>query len=943
MLTLNEQHPYVDFLHGVEKPARYVGGEYNSIVKPEAAARMCLAFPDVYDIGMSHLGTRILYSIINKEPDLALERAYTPWPDMEEELRNRKLPVLSLETSRSLMDFDVVGFSLQYEMTFTNVLTMLDLCGIPLRGEQRTLDHPLIIGGGPTATHPEPVAPFFDAFLIGDAEAVLPDILREIAKLRDAKASRQDRLIALSKMPGVYVPALYETTIDERSGLLVVDRPTVPGVPAVVTRTYIDDLNAYPFPSDSPEPVAEAIFDRVSIEIARGCTEGCRFCQAGMIYRPVRERDPDQIVDSIVAAVEKGGYDEASLTSLSTADYSCVSPLIKRVMSKLRPRKVSLSVSSLRAYGLDEDLLDEMSSVRATGLTFAPEAGTQRMRDVVNKNIDEEDILTTCHRVFKRGWKRVKLYFMIGLPTEQEEDVVGIAELGRQALQVGRSYERNVDVTVSVSSHVPKPHTPFQWCAMDSIDDIMAKQEILFRLARKYGFKFRKHDMRVSHLEGIVTRGDRRAADLIELAWRKGARFDGWDEHLNWECWQEALNEWEEKWGVNRYDFLATLPVDGRLPWDHIDVGLEDGFLRREYQRSVAGRLSPPCGKPVGAKVHHTNLQDADEDERKLVCYNCGVACDMTLMRQERKDYLGALGALKPTERSTDSTERDQAYERYRKGLTPREFDPGENAPYRLHYTKLGQVALQGHLDVVRMLPRIFRRAGLSLVYSVGFHPKPQLAYGPALALGVQSISEYADIRLTEPVPDDELLARLQLVSPEGLRFIAARRLQEGEKKLSKVLDVQDYLLTLPEQWFEGKEDSGTPTEILQAICDEFLAEDEILIKRLHKRKLKKVDARAGVKTLVVLDRSEWPEGLVLRNDIGVRARMLLNHTAAVAKPSELARLLFDIEMSHADMARMGLWGLDSKGEVIDLLAPPPAPVVNPAPVAQQSSAVSPA
>jgi len=377
-------HPYADFIHRVAKPARYVGGEYQSVVKPwdGLTARVCLAFPDLYDIGMSHLGTKILYSLLNSAEDIACERAFAPWVDMERELRERGLPVVSLESARPLRDFDVVGFSLQYEMTYTNVLNLLDLSSIPLRSEDRTEADPLIIAGGPTVTHPEPVAPFFDAMLVGDAEAILPDSLRLMGRMRAQGAARLEILRALAALGGWYCPALYEVRIDERNDLVVIDPERSEG-PYPIVRAHVEDISEFPFPTDTPIPAAEAIFDRVSIEIARGCTEGCRFCQAGMIYRPVRERDPEQIVDAVMSALDVAGYDEVSLSSLSTADYSCISPLIKKVMGRIRERRASLSVSSLRAYGLSEDLLDEIASVKATGLTFAPEAVTQRMRDVI--------------------------------------------------------------------------------------------------------------------------------------------------------------------------------------------------------------------------------------------------------------------------------------------------------------------------------------------------------------------------------------------------------------------------------------------------------------------------------------------------------------------------------------------------------------------------------
>ena len=362
-MAFSPQHPYAGFLHKVSKPGRYVGGEYNSIVKQEARIRMCLAFPDVYDIGMSHLGSKILYKQVNDQPDLAMERIYAPWPDMESELRARNLPLLSLETASPLSEFDVVGFSLQYEMTYTNVLTILDLGGVPRRASERSDSDPLVIGGGPTTTHPEPVAPFFDAFLIGEGERALVELLTLVAEQREANRSRRDILVALADLGCVYVPELYDFSIDEQSGFQVVGDPLFEGVPQTIQRTFVPEIDAFPFPTHSPEPVAEAIFDRTSIEIARGCTEGCRFCQASWIYRPLRERHPEQIAEAIEGSLAATGCDEVSLTSLSTADYSCISPLVRRLMQELRPRKTSLSMSSLRAYGIDEALLDELACV----------------------------------------------------------------------------------------------------------------------------------------------------------------------------------------------------------------------------------------------------------------------------------------------------------------------------------------------------------------------------------------------------------------------------------------------------------------------------------------------------------------------------------------------------------------------------------------------------
>ncbi|HEY0478628.1 MAG TPA: TIGR03960 family B12-binding radical SAM protein, partial [Kofleriaceae bacterium] len=577
------RHIYADFIDRVAKPMRYLGGEYQAVVKDHAAARVCLAFPDVYDIGMSHLGTKIIYSLLNRDPEIACERAFAPWLDMETELRERGLPLVSLETQRPLCEFDVVGVSLQYELTFTNVLTLLDLGRIPLRAADRAEDATLVLVGGPTASHPEPIAPFIDAAFIGEAEELLPPLVLAWAELRRAiTAGTRTRRDALAELAGrfpLYVPALYATSVDDATGMTVVGAPLDPRVPARVGRAMVADLDRYPFPSDTPVPYAEAVFERASVEIARGCTEGCRFCQAGMIYRPVRERSPASIADSLIGGVERAGYEETGLTCLSTADFSSITPLVKQLAGELRKRGVSMSVASLRAYGLNEDLLDELALTRISGLTFAPEAGTQRMRDVVNKNVTEAHIEESSRRVFARGWHRLKLYFMIGLPTETDEDVRGIVETGQRMMQIGRGLiGHRAEVTVSVSSHVPKPHTPLQWCAQDPEPEIRRKQGILRHAAnagqrggqrggrRDGGLRLKHHDSGISFVEGVLARGDRRLADVIEAVWRAGARFDGWEEVFELERWMVAL----EAHGVEVAAYLGTRPVTARLPWDHI-------------------------------------------------------------------------------------------------------------------------------------------------------------------------------------------------------------------------------------------------------------------------------------------------------------------------------------------------------------------------------------
>ena len=913
------QHPYAHFVHRVQKPSRYVGGELFQRVKQPADVRvsMCLTFPDVYDIGMSHLGTKILYKVLNDHKDIACERAFAPWMDMEAELRARGLPLVSLETARPLSAFDAIGFSLQYELTYTNVLTMLDLGGIPLRSVERRESDPLVLAGGPCATHPEAIAPFIDAFVVGDGEARLPELLLAWKTDREAGHSRREALIRMAAAGGVYVPSLYETAIDAWSQLEVVTRPVDERVPARVKRAFVPDINAYPFPDDSPVASAQAIFDRLSIEVARGCTEGCRFCQAGMIYRPVRERDPNAVIDTILRAVDKGGYDEASLTSLSMADYSCVDPLIRNVMGRLRERKVALSVSSLRAYGLNEGLLDEIRTVRATGLTFAPEAGTQRMRDVVNKNISEEDITASAHRIFSRGWDRMKIYFMIGLPTEEDVDVQGIVETTSRLRAVGRRYMgRRAEVVASVSSHVPKPHTPFQWAAMDPIAEIRRKQKLLGEGARRYGVSVKWHDPRISMLEGIVARGDRRVADVIELAWRRGCRFDGWDSELKFETWIGVLKEVE---GFDPTRYLGTLPIEARLPWDHIDVGLEDGFLATEWKRTLKSKASPPCGKPFGRLIHHTNVAEAQAETKKLVCYDCGVACDLGKMREERIGFLASLGAMTAPAHGPEIATDRPPRPRSPPPLPPKREDavkPEDLVRYRLQYVKTGLIRLHGHSDMLRILPRVLRRAQLPLGLSWGFHPKPLLSFAPALPLGTYSSAELVDVSLSEPLPTEELLARLNAVADPGLSFLAARCLPQAEPNIAHHLDGSDYVVAVP----------GSTREALAQAAMRIMGADTLPVTVTRKEEKKQVDARPMVAFVRLGDASLWPavvgeapDGPMLHvrfrgGEVGVRPRELL---AAV-----LGERLADT----ASVVRIGFWRRDADERLRSPMEAPPEP-----------------
>ncbi|NLC76915.1 MAG: TIGR03960 family B12-binding radical SAM protein [Clostridia bacterium] len=598
------------FLPRVQKPARYLGTEWNSVHKDwdTVPLKMAFAFPDVYEIGMSHLGMQIIYGLVNERPDALLERVFAPGEDLERLLREQEVPLFSLESYRPLKEFDFIGFTLQYEMSFTNILNMLDLAQIPLRAGERDDRYPLILGGGPCASNPEPLAPFFDLFLLGDAEEALPELL-ELAGKRKEEQGRLDKqafLMEAARIEGVYVPAFYDVEYTPEGRIAAVT-PNRPGIPHRVRRRVVADLDQAYFPTKPIVPFMETVHDRAMLEVLRGCTRGCRFCQAGILYRPVRERDVETLARQAEELLRKTGYDEVSLTSLSTADYTCLEPLIKKLMDKYQEEGVSVSLPSLRADAFSVNLAKELQRGRKSGLTFAPEAGTQRLRDVINKGVQEKDLLEAVTGAFEAGWTGIKLYFILGLPTETDEDLAGIAQLAHQVLAIGRRIskeqkrKKKVRVTVSVSTYVPKAHTPFQWEPQIPLEEIRRRQQYLQSMLSK-GITYQYHDAELSFLEAVFAKGDRRLAIVLERAWQKGCKFDSWREHFNFAKWLEAFQET----GIDP-GFYAneTLGLETVLPWDHLDMGVSKRFLRRERERAIGGSLTPDCreGRCTGCDV----------------------------------------------------------------------------------------------------------------------------------------------------------------------------------------------------------------------------------------------------------------------------------------------------------------------------------------------------
>ncbi|HKK91717.1 MAG TPA: TIGR03960 family B12-binding radical SAM protein [Desulfobacteraceae bacterium] len=814
-------------LGSVEMPSRYLGNEVNSVKKElsEMDLTVALAFPDLYEIGMSHFGMQILYTILNRQENIAAERFFTPASDMEAVLKESSTPLFSLESKTDLARFDIIGFSLLYELNFTNILTMLSLADIPFYAEERDETYPLIIGGGPCAFNPEPLADFFDIFVVGDGEDAILEISEAFIQWKKGgDNTRQTLLRELSKISGVYVPWFFKVDYDDE-GIQHLD-PLYPDYTAV-KKAVVPDLSRVAFPVSPLVPFGKPVHDRLRLEIARGCSRGCRFCQAGMIYRPVRERsvaDLRKITETSVAAT---GYSDISLLSLSTGDYSSLEKLMTSLLSVDAHHCTAVSLPSIRAGRLTPQLMKIIRSVRKTGFTIAPEAGTQRLRDVINKDITEADIFDTVTNAFDLGWRLVKLYFMNGLPTETREDIQGICDLAKRlaALKPGKK----AGITVSFATFIPKAHTPFQRCSQITTETSRENLDYLKQNLRHPGIKLKWQNPEMSLLEGVFARGDRRLSRLLVAAWEKGCRLDGWDDKFRFDRWQAAFDET----GIDPLFYTSRVRSrDEVLPWAHIQCGVDEAFMEEEYDKALAETITRDC--------------------RENACSNCGV-CDFETIQP----------VVFGREESPD----------FEEGHSAGETRTGDvhYAKLRFYYEKIGKTRFFGHLELANIIKRAIKRAGIHVKYTMGFHPDMKLAFDNPLPVGMESEEEFFTLYADIKTPPDLMVERLNTALQKVM--VITRAVPAGRVKQEPDDDQSVYDITL----------DGITMD--PAVVTAFLDQTEHIVEQVnHKGKKRVTDLRKAVVTIETLDSCRLKMVMRKYKDRTIRPGEILTRIFAISQ-----------------------------------------------------------
>jgi len=797
-----------EFLSLVSKPVRYLGQEIHSIKKDPAEVKLkfCLAFPDVYEVGMSHLGIQILYHILNTRKGVGCERAFAPWVDMERVLREKRIPFSSLESSLPLNQFDIVGFSLQYELCFTNVLNMLDLSDIPLLSKDRDDRFPIILAGGPLTFNPAPVADFFDAMVIGDGEEVVSEICDLALQWKEAKARKEEFLKSLSQLRGIYVPSLH--TEGQR-----------------IHKRIVSDLNQTFFPTCPIVPYMKVVHDRLNIEIARGCKRGCRFCEAGFIHRPYRERSPKTVLETLKTSLKRTGYEELSLLSLSAGDYSSIGPLLSGLMDRYESEKVAVSFPSLRIESVVGRLAAEVKRVRKTGFTIAPEAGTERLRRAINKELDERVFFQGLSDLFSKGWKNVKLYFMMGLPTERDEDLRGVFELTKQIASLGERQKIHPHISVSVSTFVPKPHTPFQWESQISLEEMKENLRFMRDGVKRNHLRFKWQDPHLSFLEGIFSVGDGNLSQVLMEAFRLGCRFDGWSDQFQYPLWKEAF----EKTGLKMDFHTRKRKFEEVLPWSFIETGMDVRFLWEEYQRGLEEKVSPSCVKEN--------------------CRRCGICDGKTIVIKE-----------------SDPEEVEALGKTAKKDIRKK----GMKKKIRLKFRKVGELRFLSHLEMAHLFYRASKRADLPLCFSEGFHPMPRIIFATALPVGMESLAEVLDVECEGSITPSEVMEKLNRTLPPGIEIAEAEEVP---------LFFHLSSLPHPSVYWIPLEPLLSKEEVNLRI-KKALDKRELLIDQERDGKKRSVDIRPLIEKMEIKEEEErsggkplWGVELILRRVTGRRAK----------------------------------------------------------------------